>query len=149
MKLVRWHNLAAAATALLLAATAAHAQQSKNWQWCVNDGHAFGADDQIRGCTALIQSGKENRQDTSIAYNNRGLAHYDKEDYDRAIADFTQAIRLDPKFGKAYDARANAYSDKGDHDRAIADYNEAIRIDSANPRAFNNRCDELAQRAAR
>ena len=29
-------------------------------------------------------------------YTNRGYAYDNKGDYDRAIADFTQAIRLDP-----------------------------------------------------
>ena len=34
----------------------------------------------------------------ALAYNNRGLAYNDKGDYDKAIADCTEAIRLDPKF---------------------------------------------------
>ena len=30
------------------------------------------------------------------AYNTRGMSYAEKGDYDRAIADFTEAIRLDP-----------------------------------------------------
>lgn len=41
-------------------------------------------------------------------------------DYDRAIADYTQAIRLDPGY-------ANSYN-KGDFDRAVADYEVVLRI---------------------
>ena len=63
-----------------------------------------------------------------MAYNNRGNAYQAKGDYDRAIADYTEAIRLDPKFADAYYERGAAYSAKGDYDRAIADYTEAIRL---------------------
>jgi hypothetical protein len=48
---------------------------------------------------------------------------------DWAIADYTEAIRLDPKFSRAYGYRGNAYVGKGELDRAIADYTEAIRLD--------------------
>ena len=47
---------------------------------------------------------------------------YQQKDYDRAIADFNTAIKLDPKNVQAYDNRGNAYADKGDRDRALADY---------------------------
>src|SRR6266403_339236 len=53
---------------------------------------------------------------------------HDKGDNDRAIADYNEAIRLDPKHARAFHHRGYAYSDKGDNDRAIADYNEAIRL---------------------
>jgi tetratricopeptide (TPR) repeat protein len=59
--------------------------------------------------------------------------------YDRAIADFTQAIRLDPNNANAYRERGNAYSDKGDYDRAIADYNQALRLDPNLAAAYNTR----------
>jgi Flp pilus assembly protein TadD len=40
----------------------------------------------------------------AAAYNNRGFAYLKKGDNDRAIADFTQAIQLDPKDALAYGA---------------------------------------------
>ena len=46
--------------------------------------------------------------------------------YDRAIADYNEAIRLDSKSTLAFIGRGDAYTNKGDHDRALADYNEAI-----------------------
>jgi len=60
-------------------------------------------------------------------------------DYDRAIVDYTEAIRLDPKFAFAYNNRCNAYHRKGDNDRAIADCTEAIRLDPKYAFAYNNR----------
>ena len=45
-----------------------------------------------------------------------------KKEYDKAIADYTEAIRLDPKDAAAYCNRGNAWSDKEEYDKAIADF---------------------------
>ncbi len=66
------------------------------------------------------------------AYNYRGLAYYEKGDYDRAISDYTEIIRLDPNDAEAYFFRGLVYDNKGDHERAIADYESALRIDPNN-----------------
>jgi tetratricopeptide (TPR) repeat protein len=39
-----------------------------------------------------------------------------------AIADYNQAIQLNPKYAKAFNNRGFAYNNKGEYDRAIADY---------------------------
>ena len=49
-------------------------------------------------------------------------------DCEKAIADYTEAIRLDPKDAKAYYNRGVAYGEKGERDKAIADFTEAIRL---------------------
>ena len=64
-----------------------------------------------------------------MAYDNRGLIWQEKGDLDKAIADYTEAIRLDPKYAMAYDSRGRRLGTKGDLDKAIADFNEAIRLD--------------------
>jgi len=46
-----------------------------------------------------------------------------------AIADYSKAIELDPKFAPAYNARGITYAKKGDPDRAIADFDNAIELD--------------------
>jgi tetratricopeptide (TPR) repeat protein len=48
--------------------------------------------------------------------------------YDKAIADFTQAIRLDPGSKTAYYERGRAYYSRRDFDKAIADQSQAIRL---------------------
>ena len=63
------------------------------------------------------------------AYLNRGNANFARRDYDRAIADFGQAIRLEPKNVRIVMSRATAYEAKGDFARAIADYDQALKLD--------------------
>ena len=64
-----------------------------------------------------------------MAFSNRGNAYFDKHDYDRAIADLNQAIKLNPNSVRAYYDRGIAYGAKGDPDHAIADFDDAIKLD--------------------
>jgi tetratricopeptide (TPR) repeat protein len=66
---------------------------------------------------------------TAQFFYDRGVQFFDKKDYETAIADFTEAIRLDPNYKEAYKDRGRSYGNKNDYDRAIADYTQAIRID--------------------
>jgi hypothetical protein len=77
--------------------------------------------------------------DLGFAYRVRGHLYNIKRDYDRAIADLNEAIRLDPKLSRPFHNRGYAYSAKGDNDRAIADYTEAIRLDPKRPFALYGR----------
>jgi tetratricopeptide (TPR) repeat protein len=73
------------------------------------------------------------------------LKHHNKGDLDRAIADYDEAIRLDPKDAMAYYNRGLAFKAKSDLARAIANYTEAIRLDRNYAKAYYNR--GLAKRA--
>jgi tetratricopeptide (TPR) repeat protein len=53
-------------------------------------------------------------------------------DYDRAISDFTQTIRLDPKYVNSYDMRDIAYAFKGNYTQARADVNKVLQLDPKN-----------------
>lgn len=59
------------------------------------------------------------------------LAHwpFKKGDYVKAIADYTEAIRLDPKLALAYYSRGLTSVKKADYDKAITDFTEVIRLD--------------------
>ena len=94
----------------------------------------------VAACTRAINASAGQRDPKyAKAYYNRGNAYSNKGDTDRAIADYTAAIRLEPTYANAYYNRGNAYSNKGDTDRAIADYTEAIRLDPKNANAYYNR----------
>ena len=58
-----------------------------------------------------------------------------KKNYDRAIADYTHAIRLDPTDAGAYYDRGIAYAAKGQTDRAAADFRATLRLDPNNKNA--------------
>jgi Flp pilus assembly protein TadD len=58
--------------------------------------------------------------------------------YDRAIADYNEALRLDPNKTNAYVNRGYAYSNKGDYRHARAEYEKALQLDPNNTTARNN-----------
>ena len=62
-----------------------------------------------------------------------------KREWNKAIADFTEAIRLNPRLALAYGGRGFAYSQKDDWDKAIADCTEAIGLDPKLGLAYSSR----------
>ena len=62
-----------------------------------------------------------------------------KNDYNKAIADYTYTIHLAPNDALAYRSRGNAYSDKGDYDKAIADFTQAITLNPYDFYAYHRR----------
>src|SRR5258708_5872736 len=73
------------------------------------------------------------------AYIDRGDTFADAGDFDNAIADYTEALRLNPQNTDAFNNRGLVYVDKGDLDNAIADYSEAIRLEPTFDIAYSNR----------
>jgi tetratricopeptide (TPR) repeat protein len=74
----------------------------------------------------------------AIAYQRAG-------DNDKAIAEYTEAIRLLPNYTEAYYWRGTAYFGKRDQARALADYNEAIRLYPTYPEAYVGRGNVYAR----
>ena len=102
---------------------------------CETDLHDAG----LAACSRAIESGDFKGDKLVALYKRRGFIYFLK-DYDRAIADFTEVIRLDPKDARAYINRGVSYREKGDAERAIADFSEAIQLDPKEPLSHANRC---------
>jgi len=70
----------------------------------------------------------------------RGHAHSYKGSHDKAIADYTEAIRLKvyPKGVDGYIGRALTYLTLGDNAKAKADFEEALRLEPSNRSAQEN-----------
>jgi tetratricopeptide (TPR) repeat protein len=90
-------------------------------------------------CTREITSGKYTGPNLARRYYNRGVSYSAKDDNDRAIADYSEAIRLDPTLYPPRINRGLIYFDKDDYGRAITDFSEAIRLDPKQALAFFNR----------
>ncbi len=58
---------------------------------------------------------------------------------DGAIADFTEAIKLDPKSSKYWNARGVAYRVKRDYEHAVADFSEVMRLEPNGAAGVYNR----------
>jgi tetratricopeptide (TPR) repeat protein len=88
--------------------------------------------------------------DRAAAFNNRGVAHLHKGEYDRAVADLDEAIKLDPADARTLANRANAFGCKHAHDRAQGDFSQVAKLDPTSVAVFDapalsNRCpvDEM------
>ncbi len=132
--------LAIASASLLVALPdwPAAAQTQQQIDQCMNTDSSSSPELQIAACTAVIQSGRSGK-DLALAYNNRAIDYRRNGDYDRAIADYSEAIKLEPKNTAAYYNRGVAYQAKNDYVHAIADYTQAIALDPKNINAYNNR----------
>jgi protein O-mannosyl-transferase len=71
-----------------------------------------------------------------IAWSNRAWVQPDPA---VAIADYSEAIRLNPRYHRAYFNRGNVRQDVGDYAGAEADHAMAIQIRPTDPDAYNNR----------
>ena len=60
-------------------------------------------------------------------YIDRGMTYVEKGPYDKAIADFSMALGLDPRSAGAYYNRGIAYVNKAEFNQAIADFSRPLR----------------------
>jgi len=77
---------------------------------------------------------KNNPNDDSVkkslasAYYIRGVTFTSKGEHDRAIADYSEAIRYNTNYPLALNKRGQEYMANCDFDKAIADFEELIRL---------------------
>jgi tetratricopeptide (TPR) repeat protein len=121
----------------LSAPPAAHAEGDQSWQACI--AKASTPSDRVTACSSVIDAKIETGRKLAVAYCNRGEGLTERLEFDRALADLDEAIRIDPAYACSYANRGRVYAGKGEADRAMTDYNEAIRLDPSFALAFNNR----------
>jgi tetratricopeptide (TPR) repeat protein len=128
MRISVLETAAAALVCLAALATPATAQTlEQHLAHCNNRDGQFAPALVISGCTAHIDSGRLDNRNLATVLFNRGNGYFDQRDYPRAIADYSEVIRLNPRFANAYANRALAYEELGDHARAAADRANATR----------------------
>lgn len=86
------------------------------------------------------------KQPTAEAYSARARVWCYHGDFDQALADCNEALKLDPESASAYSRRGRAWAGKGDLAQAIDDFNQALRLDPADAHAFTHRARAFSER---
>ena len=102
----------------------------------------IGKDDEaVNELSKIVDAGNA----TAQIFNLRGAAFQNTGDFDASIADFNNALLLNPKFLQALTNRAAAYAKKGDYKAAVHDIDIVLTTDPNMPTALVNRCELLAK----
>jgi hypothetical protein len=102
----------------------------------------------IVACGRIITRGQvKHGYSLVVAYAHRGQAYENKSDHGHAIADFSDAIRLDPKVPGYYAMRGAAAEKSGDSDAARNDFQRTTGLDPKNQDALNG-LKRIATRSA-
>jgi tetratricopeptide (TPR) repeat protein len=114
----------AAASVVAFAAAIATARSDRSADSCfAQQGEAA-----IAACTHVIRSGRFSGHDLAAIYDNRAIELRERGEFDRAIADYSEAIRIDGGLSGAYTGRGLAYEGKAEVDKARADYRVALAL---------------------
>ena len=96
--------------------------------------HRSAENSAIDDYTFVIQLDRDG-PDAVDAYVLRGGLYHVQGHHDRAIADFTAAIRLAPQDAEAYYNRGLVYQDQGHYELAIRDFDQAVTLAPHDPNA--------------
>lgn len=77
--------------------------------------------------------------DNENTFLDRGKRNYNSGQFDQALKDFSDCIRINPRRSEAFYWRSMVYSALKDNNSAISDLDQAIRVDANNPAIFLNR----------
>jgi tetratricopeptide (TPR) repeat protein len=87
-------------------------------------------DGAIADCDEALRVLPNDRTNTWITLYNRANAYERKGEYDKAIADYSRLLQIDPKRANTLNSRGNAYREKGDYKRAIDDFSRSIGLNN-------------------
>jgi tetratricopeptide (TPR) repeat protein len=88
----------------------------------------------------LKQHDRSNRA-LAIERSNAGLANFERGAFDEAIAEFSQALKLDPKLAAALYNRGHTFVKMGRFDEAMSDLDAALLVEPALIQAYVARGD--------
>lgn len=131
---MRVHAVLAGAIAGLVISGAppAFAQSGNDRTTCEDDR----SDGKIPACTRLLGDRSLSTKDREKFSNERGVGYFRKKEWDLAIADFNEAIRLNPQDNVLFGNRADSYRNKKEWDRALTDINRAVQLNPKNRRNY-------------
>ncbi|MET4798151.1 tetratricopeptide repeat protein [Bradyrhizobium sp. LB11.1] len=106
-----------------------------------------GDEDEPDICSAVIGFSPFRGSLIAFAYEGRGRIALRHGDNGRAIADFNEAIHLNPNRASLFRDRAEARRKNGEQELAIADYDEAIALDPKLAAPYHERGLALAAKS--
>lgn len=112
--------------------------QEQDWAACSKKR----GDVAIAACTNLIERGDQSDKRLAEAHYNRGYEYDALREFDKAMADYREAIRLDPEAKLAHNNLGLMLYEKGGrapNREAHAAYSRAIEIDPELSQAYFNR----------
>jgi lipoprotein NlpI len=125
---MRWNIMAIAAGAAMLRVGTVEAEtRDENWIRCTD---GYSAEITIDACTKAIRSGQVSADDLSVAFNSRGNAYADQGQYEPAIQDYNEAVKLNPSYASAYHNRGIARFALGQFEDAGADFEQRLTLDA-------------------
>jgi tetratricopeptide (TPR) repeat protein len=78
-------------------------------------------------------------EETAWAYLYRGMIRESLGEDNRAMEDFTKALRLDSNFVEGYYRRGLLYSKQGEHEKSFQDQNKVLELDENHAGAYTAR----------
>ena len=109
------------------------------FEWVFQQGNFMMTLGQLDRAIEAYSLAVELKPDFAGAYACRGVAYYEKREYNRTIVDCNKAIQLDPELVEAYYNRGNAQYREDRYDQAIDDYNISIQLKPEFVQAYYNR----------
>lgn len=90
----------------------------------------------LRACTTVIEDNQQIPEVRAEAFLNRGMAKEALGDIAGAISDYSEGLKLNPKYRLLYHRRGLAYEQQGDPELAIKDFSQAIQLDPTDSEAL-------------
>ena len=82
---------------------------------------------------------EEVRSDNAGTFLDRGILYARRADYERAKADFSEAVQLNPSLAAAYINRGLVHYHERSYREALADFTQTIALDPGYAAAYNSR----------
>lgn len=92
----------------------------------------------MAACDRAIASGKYSGDELATLYLDRGV---EQGDPNAGLADFSEALRINPKSFRALSNRGATYNELEQYDRALEDLNQAVELKPDYAMAYRNRGD--------
>lgn len=105
---------------------------------CLAAAAADDIDKAATACAAVIDNEKTAKGDMIKALIARGGLYARHDQVDRAIADDSRALQLDPTLADLFNARGELWLRKGDKPKAVQDFGSALKIDPNHEKAKAN-----------